>query len=121
MAVELKVTWELRRKVSSEYVLYSRVSDLPTAEKGGGSAAVYGGPRKRTMLVAVNGNEYIVEWPNTGSMFVNEEGQPDSGFPVNTPLRFEPEWGWVLYAYMFSGDTNPHTEWVGVLGVGGLQ
>jgi hypothetical protein len=115
MATALQVTWELRRKVPGSHVYYDRVGDIPVAGKGGGSAAVYDGQDFRTALVAVNGAEYLVPWPDTGAMFAGDTGQP-----LGVKLKYEPDWGWVLYMYMYSGNSNPHTEWAAVLGVGGL-
>lgn len=115
MASRLVVNWELRRTVEGTHVFYDRVGDIPAAGKGGGSAAVYDGPESRTALVAVNGVEYLVQWPDTGKMFAGDTGQP-----LGVKLKYEPEWGWVLYMYMYSGNGNPHTEWAAVLGIRGL-
>jgi hypothetical protein len=121
MALHLVVNWDFRREIKGEHVYYDRVSDIPAVGLGGGSAAIYDGESFRTFLLAVNGQEYTIDWPDTGGRgYRNDEGQADRGMPLAVKLRYEPEWGWCVYVYMFSGNGNPHTEWLAVTGGRGL-
>lgn len=85
-------------------------------DAGAGAGVVYENRPKRKTFGYVNGVAFAVDWPDCGTLGHRTDGELDHGQALAYRLR--PEYdngrvtGWFLYTYMFSGNSNPRTEWV---------
>lgn len=93
--------WEKRREVWTSGIYYDRYQH----DVAGAAVAYDGAPHSRTFLVVVNGTSLTVPYPDGLADY------GDHGNPLAVRLRWDKDYGWTFYCYMFMGDDNPKVEW----------
>lgn len=94
--------WEIAHEVRCDDNYYDRYWH-DTA----GAAVVFDGDRgeDREFLVLINGAQFYVKYPDGLERYL------DRGNPIAVRIRWDAEWGWTLYCYVFHGSDNPRVEW----------